>query len=166
MAEARLDHQEAAKGLINMGCFHHACAGASYAVAETWGVEAGATAMGSLTIGSVAMGVASVVAGVAASLVGSASSSVGFSVVFSVVLGAEVLLLTVARSLAKGDNGFSVFSVSSSLVVAFSFLLNHGRELLRLSLLTAVVSVLVSPFVTGASTVSIGTVAGEATLVA
>jgi hypothetical protein len=72
--------------------------------------------------------------------------------------------LTVARSLANGDFGFSP---SSSLVVAFSFLFNHGRELLRLSFLTAGVSVaLVSPLVVGAAVVSVGTVDGEATLVA
>ena len=161
MAEARLGGQDAARLLIR-GSFHHADAGASYAVADTWGLEAGAAEMGSLMTGSVVAGAASMGAGVSVSFVGSEATSTGFSGVFSAALG-EVLPLTVARSLANGDFGFSF---SSSLVVAFSFLFNHGRELLRLSLLTAGVSVLASPLVTGVSMVSVGTVAGEATLVA
>lgn len=113
------------------------------------------TGVGSLTTGS------SDLASVAGASV-SAAGSAGFSAAFS-VLG-ELLLLRVPRSLANGDFGFSP---SSSLVVAFSFLLfNHGRELLRLSLLTAggAVSVFDSPLTTGV--VSTGTVAGLATLVA
>ncbi len=78
----------------------------------------------------------------------------GFSLAFS-ALGDD-LPLTVARSLANGDFGFSP---SSSLVVVSFFLLNHGRELLRLSALTAGVSaaLVASPLVTGASAVSVGT---------
>jgi hypothetical protein len=89
-----------------------------------------------------------------------AAGSAGFSAGFSVFLP-----LTVARSLANGDFGFSA---SSSLVaVGFSFLVNHGSELLRLSDLTAGVSAgLESPLVTGVSVVSVGTVAGDATDVA
>jgi hypothetical protein len=67
--------------------------------------------------------------------------------------------LTVARSLANGDFGFSV---SSSLVVAFSFLVNQGRELLRLSFLTTGVSAFASPLVAGRVVVSAGTVDGDA----
>ena len=141
--------------------FHHAEAGASYAVAETWGVDAGAAETGSLTTGSVVAGAASVVTGASVSFAGSATSSAGFSTGFSAALG-EVLPLTVARSLANGDFGLS----ASSSLTGFSFLLNHGRELLRLSLFTTGVSVLASPLVTGAAVVSVGTVAGEATLVA
>jgi hypothetical protein len=156
--------QGAATELRIRDSFHHADAEPSYAVAETWGVEVWAAGTGSLTTGSVAAGAAgSVVAGASASFAGSAASSAGFSGALSAVLG-EVLPLTVARSLANGDFGFSA---SSSEVVAFSFLFNHGRELLRLSLLTAGVSAaLVSPFVVGAAVVSVGTVVGEATLVA
>ena len=156
-------NQEAATGLQIRGSFHHANAGASYAVAETWGVEVCAAGMGSPTTGSVAAGAAGSSLAAESPLAGSATSSAGFSGVFSAALG-EGLPLTVARSLANGDFGFSP---SSSLVVAFSFLLNHGRELLRLSFLTTGVSVaLVSPLVVGAAVVSVGTVAGEATLVA
>merc|ERR1712000_499292 len=117
----------------------------AYAEAETWGVDRGTTGVGSETTGASGFAVSVVV--------GSASSvAAGFSLAFSAF--GEVLPLTVARSLANGDFGFSV---SSSLVVAFSFLLNHGRELLRLSVLTTGVSVaLVSPLVTGASVVSVG----------
>lgn len=61
--------------------------------------------------------------------------------------------LTVALNLAKGD-------------LAFSFLVNHGWELLRLSFLTAGVSILVSLLVTGAAVVLVGTAAGDSTEVA
>lgn len=111
-----------------------------------------AAGIGSDTTGS--SGLASA-AGASVAAAGSAAGSAGFS-----VLG-ELLPLTVARSLANGDNGFSP---SSSLVV-FSFLVNHGRELLRLSFLTTGVSAaLVSPFAT--AVVSVGTVAGDATAAA
>lgn len=115
------------------------------------------TGAGSLTTGSSA-GLASASGAAAVSVAG----SVGFSATFS-ALG-EFLPLMVARNLANGDFGFS----PSSSLVAFSFLLNQGRELLRLSALTAGVSVLVSPLATGAAVVSVstGAVAGLTTLVA
>jgi len=127
-----------------VGCVPHAAA-------ETAGVAAGAAETGSETMGSSTAG-SSALASVAGS-VAAGSGTAGVSVVGVLAFG----FLKVLRKPLNGDLGFS-FSPSESLV-AFSFLLNHGREDLRLSLAaTGVSAALVSPLVIGA--VSAGTVAG------
>ena len=117
-----------------------------YAVAATVGLAA--------TAGVVATGVVS--SGlVSSAAAGAGVASAGFS---------DFLPFTVPMT--RDKNGDFGFSPSSSLVEDLSFFDNHGRELLRLSVLVTGDSVaLVSPLVT-AGVVSVGTVAGEATEVA